>query len=108
MSRWLAMVAFVPLASATGAYAQNKGAAFADVALVARNHAIDLRLADSQGAPGPLPLMRGMLLQQGVGANAFLGVGLANIYGRKKGADGTAGDRPPRSRKPAVTFVMRF
>jgi len=49
-----------------------------------------------------------MVVQQGVGANAFLGVGLANIYGRKKGADGTAGDRPPRSRKPAVTFVMRF
>ena len=108
MSRWLAMVAFVPLVSAPGAHAQSKGTAFADVALVARNHAIDLRLADPQGAPRPLPLMRGMLVQQGVGANAFLGVGLAKIYGRKKGADGTAGDRPPRSRKPAVTFVMRF
>ena len=76
--------------------------------VVARTHVLDLRLAQEQGIDRPLPLIRDMLVQKGVGPNAFLGIGLANLYGRKKGSDPSLGDRPTRSRKPAVTFVMKF
>lgn len=107
MSRWLVMAALIPLASAPAAYAQANPNV-TDVVIVARNHALDLRLADPQGVTSSMPLMRGMLVQRGITDNAFLGIGLANLYGRKKGADPTPGDRPPRSRKPAVTFVFKF
>ena len=107
MSRWLVMAVLVPLVPAVPAHAQANPNV-ADVVIVARNHALDLRLADTQGVARSMPLMRGMVVQQSVSDNAFLGIGLANIYGRKKGADPTPGDRPPRSRKPAVTFVFKF
>ena len=40
--------------------------------------------------------------------NAFVGVGLANLYGRKKRGDARIADPPVRSKKPAVTFVLKF
>jgi len=50
-----------------------------------------------------------MVVQQDVGTNAFVGVGLANIYGRaRSGSNQRISDRPARSRKPAVTFVLKF
>jgi hypothetical protein len=50
-----------------------------------------------------------MVLQEGIATNAFVGVGLANIYNRaKSGSNQRLSDRPARSRKPAVTFVLKF
>lgn len=109
MTRWLAIAAVSPLfAAASIAHAQSTRLFPDEIVIVARTHALDLRLARERGIERPMPLMRGMLFQQDVGPNAFVGVGLANIYGRKKSADPSLGDRPARSRKPAVTFVMRF
>jgi hypothetical protein len=109
MREWLPVVAVLPLiAAAAAAHAQAKRFTPGQVASVARNHAVDLRLSRQQGFDHPLPLMRGTILQQGVADNAFVGVGLANIYGRKKRADPWITDRPPRSRKPAVSFTMKF
>jgi hypothetical protein len=48
-----------------------------------------------------------MLLHQDVAPNAAFGVGLANIYAKRRGVS-RADDPPARSRKPAVTFVMKF
>jgi hypothetical protein len=108
MARWLAIFAMLPLFAAAGAHAQVRPLIPNEIVVVARSHALDWRLAQEQGIERPLPLMRGMLVQKTVAPNAFLGVGLANLYGRKKGADSNLGDRPARSRKPAVTFVMKF
>ena len=109
MREWLPAVAVLPLfAAATVAQAQTKRLTPVEVASVARNHAVDLRLSQQQGFDRPMPLMRGMILQKGVAENAFLGVGLANIYGRSKRGDPRITDRPPHSRKPAVSFVMKF
>jgi hypothetical protein len=109
MGKWLGLLALLPLAAATVAHAQMKGVASADVASVARNHQLDLRLSQQQGNDHPLPLMRGMIVQQDVAPNAIVGLGLANIYGRRKsGASARLGDVPARSRKPAVTFIMKF
>jgi hypothetical protein len=48
-----------------------------------------------------------MLVQQGILQNAFVGVGIAEMYGRKK-RGARLGDAPVASRKPAVSFVVKF
>jgi hypothetical protein len=107
MREWLAVAAALPLFAATAAHAQMKGLMPAEVAGVARDRALDLRLSQQHGYDRPLPLVRGIIAQQDVADNAFVGVGLANMYGRKKG--GLRLDDPPvLSRKPAVTFVVKF
>src|SRR4051794_36800805 len=103
MLKWLPVAAALPLVVATAAHAQMKGLTPGDVASVARSHTIDLRISEQQGIDRPLPLIRGMLAQKDVAPNAFLGVGLADMYGRKKGQTLRVGDPPARSRKPAVT-----
>ena len=107
MLKWLA-VAAVPLVSATAANAQMKGLAPADVASVARTHELDLRVSQQRGYDRPLPLVQGTIVRQDVGPNALVGIGLANMYGRKKGGNPRTGDPPTRSRKPAVTFIFKF
>jgi hypothetical protein len=108
MLKWLAVAAVSPLIVATAAHAQMKGLAPADVASVARSHSIDLRISEQQGFNRPMPLVQGMIAHQDVAANAMIGVGLANMYSRKKGQNLRVGDAPTRSRKPAVTFIMKF
>lgn len=108
MRKWLAFAAVLPLMSATAAYAQMKGLAPADVASVARTQELDLRVSQQQGFERPQMLVQGMLVRQDVAPNAHVGVGLANMYGRKKGGNFRPGDPPARSRKPAVTFVLKF
>jgi hypothetical protein len=107
--KWLAAAAVLPLVATTAARAQMKRLAPADVTDVARDHTLDLRISRQQGNERPLPLVRGMIAQQDVAPNAFIGVGLANMYGRKKGNPNLRlGDPPAPSRKPAVTFVLKF
>jgi len=98
---------------------------------------VDCRIATFEGMPGnPLGLARDdviisvveniashytlhhIVMQHGtdaaktakfsLGPNAVVGIGLANIYGRKKGSNWRMGDPPQHSRKPAVTFIMKF
>lgn len=109
MSRWLVMVAAVPLIAASGAQAQMNGLIASDVAQVATVRALDLRLSQELGRQRPAPLIRGMLVHHDIAPNAVIGLGLANIYARRKGsADWRVGEPSSRSRKPAVTFVFRF
>jgi hypothetical protein len=110
MREWLVFAAFVPIVSATAAQAQMKGLNPGVVAEVARTRALDLRLNQEQGAARPSPLvLRGMLISRDVAPNALVGLGLANTYTRKKlGSNARGEDRPSRSRKPAVTFVLKF
>jgi hypothetical protein len=108
MRKWLAVAAVPPLLAAGAVHAQMKGLAPADVAGVARSHTLDLRLLEQRGFDRPLPLVQGMIAQQDIASNATVGLGLANLYGRKKGQSFRVGDTPTRSKKPAVTFVMKF
>jgi hypothetical protein len=106
MARCLAIAAVLPLFAAPGAHAQVRPLITDEIVVVARSHVLDLRVAQEQGVERPLPLVEGMLVQKGVGHNAYFGVGLAHLYGRKKGSDPS--QLPARSRRPAVTFVMKF
>ena len=108
MGKWLAVAAVLPFTVATAAHAQMKGLAPADVANVARSHALDLRISQQRGNDRPAALVDGMLVQHGVTPNAAIGLGLANMYARKKGSSLRIGDPPARSRKPAVSFNVKF
>ena len=109
MGKWLGLLAVLPLGAATAAHAQSKGLAIPEIVSIARNHQLDLRVSQQQGNERPLPLMRGMIVHQDVAPNAIVGLGLANLYGRRRnGSSARLGDLPARSRKPALTFVMKF
>ena len=110
MGKWLAVAAVLPLTVATAAHAQMqmKGLAPVDVANVVRNHALDLRISQQQGIERPAALVSGMLVQRDVAPNTAVGLGLANMYSRKKGSSLRVGDPPARSKKPAVSFIVKF
>jgi hypothetical protein len=98
--------AAVSLLVSSGASAQMKGLSPGEVAGVARTRALDLRLTQLPPMPGRLSIENGMLVSREVAPNAKIGIGLANVYGRKKSGD--LNGTPGRSRKPAITFNLRF
>ena len=111
MGKWLAFAAVLPLMSATAANAQMKGLGIADIASIAsiaRTRALDLRLAQERDFQNQTLLVDGMVARQSVAPNALLGVGMAQIYGRKKSGDARITVQPSIGRKPAVTFVLKF
>jgi len=110
MTRWFVIGAAVVFVWSSAAGAQQmKGLAAHDVAAVARTRALDLRISPQYPAPVPQRFMGGMLVSREVAPNAVLGLGLANLYGRRKsGSDVRITGGPGRSRKPAVKFVLRF
>jgi hypothetical protein len=106
MRMWASAAAVMPLLWAAAAQAQAmKGLLATDV--VAYQRIVDLRLYPQQGHDNPSSFIRGMLVQQGILQNAFVGVGIAEMYGRKK-RGARLGDAPIASRKPAVSFVVKF
>jgi hypothetical protein len=110
MVKWLAIAVVAALAASSGATAQTYRDFVPDeVARVATTRALDLRLSQELGVQRPTPLMRGMIFHQDVAPNAIVGIGLANVYARRKASsEWRAGQPSPRSRKPAVTFVFKF
>jgi hypothetical protein len=106
MSKWLVIAVLPALAASSAAAAQM------NVRLVpgqATTRALDLRLSQEMGVQRPAPLIRGMLVHHDVARNATVGLGLANIYAKRKGsAEWRVGEPTPRSRKPAVTFILKF
>jgi|SRR5690348_9953019 hypothetical protein len=106
MAKWLA-IAVLPLLTATAAHAEFKGLAPADIAEIARSRTLDFRLNQQAGVDQPPLLIDGMIARRGLAPNAFVGIGLARMYGRKKRGDVRVTDQPS-ARKPAVTFVLKF
>ena len=108
MLTWLLVAAVLP-ATAPSAAIKMTDLVPVETAHVATAHALDLRLQQEMGVPRSAPLLRGMILQKGLAPNAFVGVGMSNLYDRKKsGFDARDDLRPKRSKKPAVTFVFKF
>jgi hypothetical protein len=106
MRTWLVLAAASAIAVPTGAGAQMSERF---VAGQAATRALDLRLSQELGNSRPAPLIRSMLLRHNFAPNAALGLGLANIYAKRKGsAEWRIGEPTPHSRKPAVTFILKF
>ena len=108
MHRWLAVAAASWLLLSSGAHAQIKAFGAVEIAEVAKNRTLDLRIPEQLPVQRHLPLVDGMLVHQQLAPNALLGLDLANIYARRRNSDSRSSDRAVRSRKPAVTFVFRF
>jgi hypothetical protein len=108
MQRWLAVAAALWLLAASGAQAQMNGLGAVEIAEVAKNHRLDLRIPQSSIDQRSIPLVQGMIVQRQLAPSATVGLGLGNFYARKRGGEFRLGDRPVRSRKPAVTFVLKF
>jgi len=109
MLSWLLIAAAAQATPGPRLSAGMKGISPVDIGHVATARTLDLRLVQQSGSFGSVPLIRGMIVQHEVGANAAIGIGLANLYSRRKlGYDASSDGRPKRSRKPAVTFVMKF
>ena len=86
-----------------------RGVAAEEVATVAKTRALDLRSSEEFGNQRPVPLLRGMIFHHNFTPNALIGLGLSNIYAKRKAGSEVRGDgRVSHSRKPAVTFVLRF
>ncbi|HUP67315.1 MAG TPA: hypothetical protein VM145_03770 [Sphingomicrobium sp.] len=106
MRKWLVLAAGPALAASTGAGAQMSERL---VAGQAATRALDLRLSEQLGNSRPAPLIRHLFLRHELTPNAAMGLGLANIYAKRKGsAEWRIGEPAPHSRKPAVTFVVKF
>ena len=109
MLTWLLVAAVLPATAAPSAAITITDIVPVETAHVATAHALDLRLQQEMGVPRSAPLLRGMILQKGLAPNAFVGVGMSNLYDRKKaGFDARDDLRPKRSKRPAVTFVFKF
>ena len=108
MGKWLAVALAAPLALATEAHAQVKGLLPGDVVSVATTRALDLRLHEETGFTRPAPLVRGMIVHRELTPNGVIGIGMANIYAKRKGSELRLGERPARAKKPAVSFVFKF
>ena len=109
MIKWLVIAALGASFAGGQVAAQMKGHSPAEIAGVARTRALDLRISQMPSMPTQPPLVASMLVSRELAPNARIGVGLASIYGRKKsGGEMRINGGPGRSRKPAVTFVLRF
>jgi hypothetical protein len=77
-----------------------------EVAELAKNRTLDLRIASPrQGYAAGLHLSPNMLVRRELGTNAAVGLGLANMYQKRRGGS----DQPVHARKkPALTFTLRF
>ena len=106
MTKWLAISVAPMLFASNAASAQFSGKL---VAAHATTRALDLRLSQEMGVQRTAPLIRGMIFRHDISPDAALGVGLANIYAKRKGsAEWKVGEPTPHSRKPAITFMMKF
>jgi hypothetical protein len=109
MHVWLLVAAAVQAASAASPRAGFNGMAPIEVIHVATARTMDLRLTQQYGPAAASPFMRGMIVQREVAPNAAVGIGLATMYSRRKaGFDPGSEGRTKRSRKPAVTFLLKF
>jgi len=104
MTRWLAVSAGLWLLGSSGAQAQLKGLGAPEIAEVAKNRTLDLRIPPEAGYSNNVHVAPNMIVHQDFGEKAALGLGLANMYEKRK----SGGDQTVRSRKPAVTFIMKF
>ena len=107
MQRWLIIVAVWPLAAATAANAQaNRAFEVREPAHHPRT--IDLRLVQEPSLNRVDPPSTGLLAETEVAPNARLGFRMMTVSRPRLGPEWRIDGRSTRSRKPAVSFSLRF
>ncbi len=107
MTRWLVAAAALWLLG-SGANAQMKGFGISEPAPGPKTRILDLRISSDTRIDAHQPLVPGLIVRRELGANTAIGVGLAKVYGKRRWTDPGIGERTVRTRKPAVTFTMKF
>lgn len=109
MQSWLLMAAASQAAATLSASPQMSGLARVDIGPLAKAHSLDFRLKQDSQTPGPVPLVRGMIVHHDVAPNAAVGLGLSSLYDRRRsGLQSNVGPPTRHTRNPAVTFVLKF
>jgi hypothetical protein len=106
---WLMIAAGSSFAAAPAARPNMSGLMPDRIVDVAKERALDFQRLEELGIHRALSFSPGMIVHQDVGPNATVGLGLASMYRKKKaGSDSRFDSRPARSRRPAITFVVKF
>ena len=108
MTRWLTAAAAIWLLGSSGAVAQVKSLGTIEVVGKSAGRTLDPRIRPDSGGGIHQYQSASMLLSREVGENAAIGFGIAKVYGRRPTGDYRVGERTVRTRKPAVTFVLKF
>lgn len=106
MHRWLAAAAVVPLMVATAAHAEATALQGAVPAAV-RAHALNLKLPPDAQYASSIALQNGMVAEEGVAPNALVGVGLAQMSGRKAQSL-RINEGPVPTQNPGLSFLLKF
>ena len=106
MHRWLAAAAVALIMAATAAHAQATAPQVAVTAVV-RVHALDLKLPADAQYTSSMALQNGMIAKEDVAPNALLGVGFAQMSGRKAQSL-RINEGPVPTQNPGVSFVLKF
>ena len=106
MHSWLAAAAAVSVMVATAAHAEATALQVAVTAAV-RAHALDLKLPADGQYLSSMVLQNGMIAAEGVAPNALVGVGLAQMSGRKAQSL-RINEGPVPTQNPGMSFVVKF
>ena len=107
MHRWLIIVGVVPLAAAAAGHAQSNSLSPPEPSPKAQR-TLDLRLTQEPGFDFLTPPTRGFVAGTEVAPNARIGFHLMTVSRPKLGPEWRMDGRSNRSRKPAVSFRLRF
>lgn len=107
MWEWLAMAAAAPALGAHGAH-PPLAIRMQDLPVARPAHSPDLTLPPAVTFATRAFGADGMIVHGSVAPNATVGLGFANVGGKRSGPDVRVGPRAGRSHRPAVTFVLKF
>lgn len=105
MTRWLFIALLWPMVAATAANAQSVRQQSQPTL---HSRIIDLRLTRDPGLHDFDPPAIGFIADAEVAPNTRLGLRMINLSRPRLGSELRIDGRPPRSRKPALSFTFRF
>lgn len=108
MRWWLALCVAAPVVGTSAAHAQMKALVTGD-AQPAHSRTVDFDITSHSQFSAGQPFANGMITERDFSSNAFVGMGLVRMHGRKKDGSDMRADVPPViTQNPAVTFVVKF
>ena len=109
MQRWLIIAGLAPLLAATAANGQARRLLDTrEAASDARAPAVNFRLVQKPSPNAVDPPSTGWQVDTAVASNARVGFRMMTISRPKLGPDWRVDGRAVRSRKPSVSFTLRF
>lgn len=109
MRLWLAMCVAAPVIGASPAHAQMKGLPAGHAAQSSHPRTLDFDVTNRAQFSAGQQFADGMITERDLSSNAFVGMGLVRMEGRRRDGSDMRADVPRETtRNPAVTFVVKF